>query len=191
MIIMEEIIKSIIKLNIKLEGALRVALDRPTPEALEAAKELYLEMGELFAGVDISGQPDHELNTVKEQEAEGAEETPLVEPDEAIMGTGKVVYNDEDASEVAAEAVNPTPASAPLISPDDFRKSLTINDKFLFTRELFNGSEGEFNDTIQLIGSMHSLGEVREYLLDDLQWDIENPTVKDFMTLVENLVQRR
>ena len=61
---------------------------------------------------------------------------------------------------------------------------LTLNDKFLFRRELFNGSDAELNDTLDLIASMDSLHEAEEYLYDDLQLDPENESVRDFMNIL-------
>lgn len=202
---MEDIIKTIIKLNIQLEGAMRVALNRPSPEVLEAAKEIYDRLGDAFSGLHIEDQPSHELKTVKEEEAEGAEEAPLQEPTETQMGVGTVVYDDAEATQYAMEesaAENSkaheanseqrpeqvaSGAGIKTVTADDIRRSLTLNDKFLFRRELFNDSDAEFNDTLDLIASMHSLEEVREYLIDDLQWDPENSAVADFLAIVENI----
>ena len=62
---------------------------------------------------------------------------------------------------------------------------MTLNDKFLFRRELFGGNDAELNDTIELLASMHSFDEVEEYIYDDLQWDRKNPTVVDFMEIIK------
>lgn len=68
----------------------------------------------------------------------------------------------------------------------DIRRNLTLNDKFMFKRELFNDSIEEFNDTLDLISAMNSYDEALEYLCDDLAWDPENPAVKEFLNLAAN-----
>ena len=83
-----------------------------------------------------------------------------------------------------AEAKSPAPA-VQTRTVGDIRKAMTLNDKFLFRRELFGGNDAELNDTIELLASMHSFDEVEEYIYDDLQWDRKNPTVVDFMEIIK------
>lgn len=162
---MNDILKETIRLNILLEGSLRVALDRPTAEALETARQLYDRIGLNLAKLEPAAAPSQaETTIVKDDEAEGAEEEPLQEPN-------------------LAPSVH--------ITADDLRRSLTLNDKFRFRRELFGSSDIEMNDTLQLIASMGSEEEAREYLLDDLQFDPEDPTVKDFLAVIEAAFNRK
>lgn len=193
---MDETIKALIKLNIKMEGALRVAAERETPEAVEAAKEIYLQMGEAMSALDIAAHKPAEATAIKEEEAVGAEEAPLSEPDSRDMRGAEVVYDDAGAAEAGAEAAEkaddapfafPQTPQGAKISASDIRSCFTLNDVFLFRRELFGNSQQEFDDTIRLLASMHSIDEVKEYLLVDLQWDPERPEVKDFLGAVENV----
>lgn len=184
---MEDKIKSIIRLNIELEGALRVAADRKSDEALEAAREKFAEMTAIFASLQPApeSKADARLTGVKEDEALNGEESPSPEPTlDEIPADGKIVESDADAADVAVEETQPEkPAHEPLQRPD-IRKAFTLNDKFLFRRELFGGNDAEFNDTLDLLESMGSLHEAEEYLYDDLQWDAENDTVRDFMNII-------
>ena len=68
----------------------------------------------------------------------------------------------------------------------DLRKAFSINDRFRFRRELFEGSEAEFVDAINMIEAMHSYDEARDYFLGDLGWDEDVPEVSEFMTIVRN-----
>lgn len=187
---MNDILNETIRLSVLFEGTLRVALDRPSPEALAGARELYQRIGINLAKLEPDAAPSQsEATAVKDDEAEGAEETPLQEPSPSEMGTGQVVYDDAQASEVARKesvpaAAAPRQAAPARLTADDLRRNLTLNDKFRFRRELFNGSDIEMNDTLQLIASMGSEEEAREYLIDDLQFDPESPTVKDFLDVI-------
>lgn len=181
----------LIRLNIELEGALRVLRERDSADALEVAREKFEYMKSLFDSLHCTC-----TTTVKEEEAEGAEESPLEEPSvEEIAPAAAVVESDSQAVEAALDETAPqvsavadvkTPAPAVQTrTVGDIRKAMTLNDKFLFRRELFGGNDAELNDTIELLASMHSFDEVEEYIYDDLQWDRKNPTVVDFMEIIK------
>lgn len=103
----------------------------------------------------------------------------------------EAALNEEAAEPVVEtpEPVEPIVVSEPVevaVEPayHDLRKLLTLNDKFMFRRELFDNNDEEFNATIDLLSAMHSLDEVEEYLYYDLAWDRENPTVVLFQEFV-------
>lgn len=170
-------IDQLIRLNVELEGALRVLQARPSDEALAAAQEKYAEFSRLFGGLPgIAGDTPETPTEVKDDEAEGSEEAPAEEPDGTDVPADAIVVEDDSAAQRAARAEGTR----------DIRRNLTLNDKFMFRRELFGGSAEEFNDTLDLISAMSSYAEAREYLCDDLAWDPENPTVKEFLNLVTN-----
>ena len=100
-----------------------------------------------------------------------------------------------ESSELSEDSDSPEPATpakpvevddtpAPTRERPDLRRSFTLNDKFMFRRELFADSDAELNDTIDLLMTMDTLDEAREYLLHDLQWDADNATVADFMAII-------
>ena len=62
---------------------------------------------------------------------------------------------------------------------------LSLNDKFRFRRELFNFSDEEMEETLDVISNMSSGDEIDEYLFNDLCWDQENEVVRDFMSIVK------
>ena len=66
----------------------------------------------------------------------------------------------------------------------DIFKAFTLNDKFRFRRELFRDSQEEFDDALNIISQMSTIGEAEEYIYDDLCWDPENEDVKAFMDIV-------
>ena len=66
----------------------------------------------------------------------------------------------------------------------DLRKAFSVNDRFRFRRELFANSDADFNDALNLIETMKSYDEAREYFLDDLGWDEEVPEVADFLNII-------
>lgn len=240
---MKDILNRLIRINVELEGALRVAAERRSVEAFEHAKEKFAEFSALFAMINpVELEQEYETlsseTELKCLEAEGAETSPLEEPEfEQSEGEEELLHNiefeenlgenigvekpveeetiiseEEDMVEpdefVEPEWEEDTPETEPEPEPEsdleiteeiseeqteepqkretvDIRKLFTLNDKFLFRRELFNNSDGEFSDTLDLISSMKGFDEVEEYLYEDLRLEKENPTVKDFMKIVK------
>ncbi len=166
---MEDTIKKLIRLNVELEGVLRVAFDRPCAEAMDAARDKFAEMSALFAGLG---------------KAPVCEKAPVA--DEPL----KVAPEPEKKAPLAPLDPAPAPESATTAAPPaaaprgDIRRMLTLNDKFLFRRELFNGSDTELNDTLDLVASMASMREAEEYLYDDLQLDPDSDSMRQFIEIL-------
>lgn len=67
----------------------------------------------------------------------------------------------------------------------DFRKAFSLNDRFRFRRELFAGDEERMNRAINDLNELHSYEESVSYLHNELNWNIEDIAVADFIKLLE------
>ncbi len=67
----------------------------------------------------------------------------------------------------------------------DFRKAFSLNDRFRFRRDLFHGNENVMNRVVSDLNDLHTLAESKEYIQSQLQWDLNDETVKDFIQLLE------
>lgn len=67
----------------------------------------------------------------------------------------------------------------------DFRKAFSLNDRFRFRRELFGGDEARMNKAINDLNDLHSYEDSVTYLNNELQWNIEDEAVADFIKLLE------
>lgn len=67
----------------------------------------------------------------------------------------------------------------------DFRKAFSLNDRFRFRRELFNGNEEQMNRVINDLNELHSYEESTAYLHNRLNWNKEEEAVADFIKLLE------
>lgn len=195
---MTNIYEQLLRLNVELEGALRVLRERDSYQALQVATEKFEAMSSLFQSLKERAAANTPTE-IKEEEAVGTEKAPLNEPAQKSVPDNAVIA-DSDASSIEA-AVDEASKSAKESEEDpieakvsnitipqtvgDIRKSMTLNDKFLFRRELFGGNDAELNDTLELLASMHSFDEAEEYIYDDLQWNREDPTVSDFMSIIK------
>lgn len=203
---MNQIINQIIALNIEIEGLMRVASERTAPHAVDAARTKLNELNRLFEqlGAEPVAEPQPEIvafeapaeeEVAVEAEVEAAPEEEVVEEAPEIIET--VAEYSEPEPEVVPEPTPepepaPEPAPQPVTAPKtqpvalgDIRKAMTLNDKFYFRRELFGNSDGDFNDTLDLLTSMESFEEAEEYMYHDMQWDRENSVVADFMAVIE------
>ena len=67
----------------------------------------------------------------------------------------------------------------------DLRKAFSLNDRFRYRKELFGGSEDAMNKVISILNNRQSLGECVQFLEHKLHWDFSDPTVKDFIKILE------
>ena len=79
----------------------------------------------------------------------------------------------------------PEPVAAP--KPEHKRNILqefSINDRFFFQRELFDGNEQAFNDTIAQINQMRDMNQVSDFLTQEMLFDPSREEVKEFFRLI-------
>lgn len=199
-------IQRLIELNIEIEGALRVYGERGSADALNLARdkaqqlsELLCESEEIMDDMVEDSQPTvpFVVNTPQEPE-QAPEDEPVDEPVNEPVNedlTPTVAEPIIVATEVPiAPADTPKPpveqqTTAPL-RRIPIRNYFTINDKYLFRREVFDGDEQAFEDTLDLFEAMHSFAEAEEYFYEDLALDRENEDVKAFMSIVQNYFKR-
>ena len=67
----------------------------------------------------------------------------------------------------------------------DFKRAFTLNDLFLFRRELFKGDDALMHNTIDHLNQIETLNESLTYLQCEFSFDLESQTVKSFVSLLE------
>lgn len=67
----------------------------------------------------------------------------------------------------------------------ELRRSISLNDSFRFSRELFNSDIEQMNRVIQQISEMNSLGTATAFLLSKVMVGEENEALADFMELLK------
>jgi len=66
----------------------------------------------------------------------------------------------------------------------DIRELISLNDRFLFLRELFGGNSMLMDQTLDQINSMSNFDECSEMLTNIFDWDVESESAKYFFTLI-------
>lgn len=67
----------------------------------------------------------------------------------------------------------------------DLRRSISLNDSFRFSRELFNGEMEQMNRIIEQISEMSSLDAATVFLFSKVDVGEENEAMIDFMELLK------
>lgn len=98
------------------------------------------------------------------------------------LGQNKTSLNEALASQTSVQDLN-----ARIKPVSDIRSAMSLGDRFLFVRELFNGSTDLFDETIANLNSLNSFDEAQSYMKSHFQWDIADSNVENFM----NIVRRR
>ncbi len=164
-------IDQLITLSVEIEALLRVLRDNPSPEAKDLLEEKFEQFSQLFYTHipqfgDIKVLKDlNDLNDLNDLKAP------------------------------ADPAPDPTPPAPEPIKLDemlcrreakDLTRAFTLNDKFRFTRELFDGDKTRFADALNMLMAMRSLDEARDYLAADLAIDPDSEAGADFITIITN-----
>ncbi len=190
---------SLIRLNIELEGLLRILADRDNADAralLEAKFAQYSDLMHLYLAQETPMQ-SVPAPAIEPEQPVAPEPEPEPEPE--------LIYEVAPEPEVIVEP-EPVPVQEPIIVPEPepepipkpepaqptrtavntrLLKAFTLNDKFRFRRELFNGDDEDFADTLSLLAHMPSYAEAADYLTNDLLWDTRNPNVEDFLAILK------
>jgi hypothetical protein len=95
---------------------------------------------------------------------------------------------------VECPAVAPVTAAAPVpvivpVPPQkesaDIRKLLSLNDRFRFQRELFDGDANLFNNLLDALNTMASYAEATDYIRAQMSWREDEEIVTEFYAVLE------
>lgn len=136
------------------------------------------------------------IETVKESEV------PVVSP---LSSTEKVVEEIKRNNSLDADCVSPqekrstiiennetdksddcVPILADKLKPsDDLKRSISLNDSFRFSRELFDGNSERMNKVLQQVGNMKSLNAALAFLEAEINKPEDDETMVDLQEIVK------
>lgn len=67
---------------------------------------------------------------------------------------------------------------------DDIKQAISLGDRFLFQRELFNNNGELMMKTIAYLNGIATMDEALQYINKKFDWDFENPTVERFIQIL-------
>ena len=68
----------------------------------------------------------------------------------------------------------------------DTKRSISLNDRFLFQRELFDNSRDAMNDMLTKLQSFSSFDAIESYLKENTNWNFEDDTVDKFIQMLKD-----
>lgn len=166
------------------ENELPDRIINPMPEpvsaaaaAAEAAAEEEEEEEEIVVG-----------NPEKDEEPVIVPEAPEM-PESEQLELPEVTVEPAQSAEVSMKIETNT-ASTPILAEriktaGDLRRSISLNDSFRFSRELFGGSMEQMNHVLQQIGEMHSLDAALVFLSSKIKVEEENEAKADLVELLK------
>lgn len=161
------------------ENELPDRIINPMPEPVSAAAAAAEEEEEEQI---VVGNPE------KDEEPVIVPEAPEM-PEPEQLELPEVTVEPAQSAEVSMKIETST-ASTPILAEriktaGDLRRSISLNDSFRFSRELFGGSMEQMNHVLQQIGEMHSLDAALVFLSSKIKVEEENEAKADLVELLK------
>ncbi len=67
----------------------------------------------------------------------------------------------------------------------DLKRSISLNDRFLFQRELFHNNREEMNQMMIRLNAFDTFDQAESYLREHRSWDFDTPVVEDFLKVIK------
>lgn len=160
----------------------RIINPMPEPVSAAAAEEEAAEEEEEEEEEIVVGNPE------KDEEPVIVPEAPEM-PESEQLELPEVTVEPAQSAEVSMKIETNT-ASTPILAEriktaGDLRRSISLNDSFRFSRELFGGSMEQMNHVLQQIGEMHSLDAALVFLSSKIKVEEENEAKADLVELLK------
>ena len=165
------------------ENELPDRIINPMPEPVSAAAaEAAAEEEEEEEEEIVVGNPE------KDEEPVIVPEAPEM-PESEQLELPEVTVEPAQSAEVSMKIETNT-ASTPILAEriktaGDLRRSISLNDSFRFSRELFGGNMEQMNHVLQQIGEMHSLDAALVFLSSKIKVEEENEAKADLVELLK------
>lgn len=160
----------------------RIINPMPEPVSAAAAAAAAEEEEEEEEEEIVVGNPE------KDEEPVIVPEAPEM-PEPEQLELPEVTVEPAQSAEVSMKIETNT-ASTPILAEriktaGDLRRSISLNDSFRFSRELFGGSMEQMNHVLQQIGEMHSLDAALVFLSSKIKVEEENEAKADLVELLK------
>ncbi|WP_223135132.1 hypothetical protein [Bacteroides fragilis] len=165
------------------ENELPDRIINPMPEPVSAAAAAAEEEEEEEEEEEIVvGNPE------KDEEPVIVPEAPEM-PEPEQLELPEVTVEPAQSAEISMKIETST-ASTPILAEriktaGDLRRSISLNDSFRFSRELFGGNMEQMNHVLQQIGEMHSLDAALVFLSSKIKVEEENEAKADLVELLK------
>lgn len=129
-------------------------------------------------------QPEEIPGVQRNKYAEGIVLPEYKKPDVAESPVAIVPEETESQEEVPViTSLNDTIQKEPAVL--DLKRGISLNDRFLFQRELFNNDRLEMNNMMIKLNAFDNYPDVEHYLRQHTSWNFEDKTVKEFLAVLQ------
>lgn len=138
--------------------------------------------------VDVRTEPVREIPVVKTMPVvkEEAKSEPVREKPTKAENVRKAVPAQATLYDQLAKNAPATTLAEDFQKKKKIKDSLTINQKFMFTKILFNGDFEIFSNAIDKIDELDNLDQAKSYLANNYaEWNKESEEYEEFMEMVE------
>ena len=160
-------------------GTLREVLKRNILQMRDRLDQMLTELDTVQKPVEEEIiQPiltEKEVEETVLEEVEEEKETLQVVESQSQIEVQETIKN-VSAGSILGERIRPV---------TDLRRSISLNDSFRFSRELFNGDSEQMNRVIEQISEMSSLDTAIAFLYSKVNVDEENEAMIDFQELLK------
>lgn len=196
-------IRELLRLNVEMEGLLRVLAERENIPALESLAVKAADFDARIRAFLDAARPE----ILKEDEAEATELPDSFDAVEEAEGSGteSQLSNCRDARAVRPDDQQTPDAPQTPDGPQtpeepeepempvtviqghpkacggaDLSRTFSINDRYLYSRELFGGNMQRFQDALAGMSRMPDFAHALEYMTGTLGLDLSMPVAKEF-----------
>ncbi len=179
------VLTEMINLAAEIAEQLLVAKDNDSEGLLPKTKLDIIRLAELAATMpDITEEAPAEEIPEPEPEA-----SPEPEPEPIPVPSVDLEPSVEPEPEPVAEPEPEAEADAPGLVAAELRRMFSLNDLFLFRRELFQGSQVPFDRALEDVGRCSSASQAREILINNYAIDPKRPEAKEFLAVISGLFE--
>lgn len=143
----------------------------------------------MSARVKAEEQKVKELTEEKEAKATvAAPAEPASVPVQAFNEKPIIIQKEEPktiSSKVEEKSITSLKETLERKNVSDLRKSFSVNDRFLFKKELFKGDEGVMHRVVDSLNQESSLEGAMRYLRNEMDWDFNSSTAAAFISHLE------
>lgn len=161
---------------IEIEGLIRILRDgEPSPETYDLLRRKTAELAEIADKLTKSA--------VKPKTSASEDRGFSVEnkPTEATSSDNAVDDDDIFISADIEEEEEIHPAKKNL------KSAFSLNDRYLFSRELFDGNMKMFDATLKFLEGIENFADIEDYFYNELQWNPDNANVAAFLEILRPL----
>lgn len=143
-------------------------------EALSSSKEI--SKGKIKEDFPLFDEEDSETKQVPVSSSKNKQESDFVKEG----ATDDAHINPLHAANKSLNDMQPTNHTI-----SDTKRSISLNDRFLFQRELFNNDRHEMNNMMIKMQAFTTFAECENYLKNNTDWDFKDETVEKFLDLLK------